>query len=431
MHNDPIPRAALDDAVMRGVLTAEQRAAVVAIAAEWPAREVAPPRGPRIFDGPTLAYGAGAAAVLFAMGWFLADRWNALGPWGVLAIVAGYALVFLGVARVLRREGFGTAADVAVVLAVCTTAVMAWALQKALGLWPDIPGACRWDSGAVAWCNQGWIVVELVVLLAALVALRHVPSALLTVPIAVALLFLLRHVVDAVRGSHFDQSAEGWSLVIGASLMATLAYFVDRRSARDAHDYGAALWSAAVVAAVFAAGTLWGTDTGVRHALPWAGLVAAIAALSLRRRVVLWFGAGCMLWYLGWLAFEVFDDVVAFPIALAMAGIAVIVATVVVQRQFPALVQRLRLRDPDGRRVMPGGYASLLAPAFLALLVLPAAMRDDADRRETQRVREQLWRRRAHRENMAARARQGTPGQAGPSSKPRPATRETAPRRGA
>src|SRR5688572_17693679 len=124
---DSIPRAALDDAVVRGVLTAEQRAAVFAIADEWPAREIAPPRGPRLFDGTTLAYGAGAAAVLFAMAWFLADRWRSLGPRGVLLVVAVYALVFLGVAWMLRREGFGVAADVAVLLAVCTAPVMAWA----------------------------------------------------------------------------------------------------------------------------------------------------------------------------------------------------------------------------------------------------------------------------------------------------------------
>ena len=409
MSDQTIPRAALDDAVARGVLTAEQRAAVLALADEWPAREVAPPRGPRMFDGPTLAYGAGAAAVLFAMGWFLADRWDTLGPWGVLGVVAAYALVFLGVARVLRREGFGLAADVAVLLAVCSAPLATWALLEGLGLWPDLPGACRWPYGAVAYCDQGWIVVELATILAALVALRLAPSALLTAPIGIALLLLLRHVAESLRGFSFEAAAAGWSFLAGASLMAALAYAVDRRAADDARDHGAALWSAAVAAAVLAAGALWNAAPEVRHALPWAGFVAVVAALSLRRRVVLWFGAGCLLWYLAWLAFEVFDDVLAFPLALAMAGIAVIVATVIVQRQFPMLVRRLRVGDPRGRRVMPGGYAALLAPALLATLVLPAAIREDADRGETRRVREQLWRRRAHRENMAARARSSPP----------------------
>src|SRR5215217_6844818 len=74
---DAVPAQALRAAVARGVITEAQHAAVLALAGMAPPAEQ---RGeaPRGFNWVTVAYAAGAAAVLFAFGWFLVDRWSAL-----------------------------------------------------------------------------------------------------------------------------------------------------------------------------------------------------------------------------------------------------------------------------------------------------------------------------------------------------------------
>src|SRR6185503_17834533 len=78
----------LHESASRGIITAEQRDQMLALSEErvgqprttsgevlvW-AREV-----PRGFNAITIAYGVGSLAILFALGWFLADRWNVLGP---------------------------------------------------------------------------------------------------------------------------------------------------------------------------------------------------------------------------------------------------------------------------------------------------------------------------------------------------------------
>lgn len=401
MHDLP---ALLDAAVARGIITGPQRAALLALG-QAPAD--APAEAARdVPRGVLLAYGVGALAVLFAMGWFLADRWAALGAGGVLAVVAGYAALFVFAARLLRREGFALAGALALVLAVCMVPVATWAALRLAGFWPELRfAACRY---AVAYCNQGWIVVELATVLAALVALRVVRVGLLTAPIGVAFLFLLHHATEAIGDTTLDGLVGGWSMVLGASLLATAAYLVDRRTpeARTlVDDPGAPLWSAAVVAATIGTAVLWNEDHALRPVLVLVGLVAAVSALSLRRRVVFVYGAGCLVLWLGWLAFEVFEDVLAFPLALGATGLAVIVATVLVQRHFPALVARLRVDDPGAPRRMPGGVPALLAPTLLALAMLPVAGREDAWRK---RENEARWRAEialSRRKNAEARAR--------------------------
>jgi hypothetical protein len=75
--------------------------------------------------------------------------------------------------------------------------------------------------------------------------------------------------------------------------------------------------------------------------------------------------------YLTWLATEVFENAVAFPVILAAVGITVILMTVWVQRTYPRMAARVRASDGATAR-FPGGAGLLLAPALAAVLVMPA-----------------------------------------------------------
>ena len=74
-----VSRASLDQAVAGGIITADQRDRLIALA-EAPAAGAGTERAPAIM----VAYATGALAVLFAFGWFLIERWQRLGPGGVL-----------------------------------------------------------------------------------------------------------------------------------------------------------------------------------------------------------------------------------------------------------------------------------------------------------------------------------------------------------
>ena len=108
----------------RGIISAEQRDALLALDAG--AMEETPAEARRGLNSVTVAYGLGGAAVVFAFGWFVADRWEVLGPAGVLAVSALYALLFSFTARYLGRLGFETAASVAALVAVATAPLAAF-----------------------------------------------------------------------------------------------------------------------------------------------------------------------------------------------------------------------------------------------------------------------------------------------------------------
>src|SRR5687767_14310674 len=76
----------------------------VAVAEAGTGRE--PPRG---FNWITITYYLGALTVMFAFGWFLVDRWKALGPGGILAVTSVYAALFVAAGEYLRRQGFRVA----------------------------------------------------------------------------------------------------------------------------------------------------------------------------------------------------------------------------------------------------------------------------------------------------------------------------------
>ena len=126
----------LEAAVALGIITEQQAQAIRAIA---PAHGERAPRPPRAIDAATIGYVLGAITVVAAMGWFLADRWEWLGPGGALATAVLYGVILVVVSQRLAREGFTTASGLAMLLAVGTVPVATIALNELLGLFARVP----------------------------------------------------------------------------------------------------------------------------------------------------------------------------------------------------------------------------------------------------------------------------------------------------
>ncbi|MBP7550622.1 MAG: hypothetical protein KA761_10080 [Gemmatimonadaceae bacterium] len=367
----------LEAAVALGIITEQQAQAIRAIA---PAHGERAPRPPRAIDAATIGYVLGAITVVAAMGWFLADRWEWLGPGGALATAVLYGVILVVVSQRLAREGFTTASGLAMLLAVGTVPVATIALNELLGLFARVPfDGCHTSDFDLLACRGEELLVELVTIAAALLALRRARFAPLVLPVAALSLRLLFHLVDALGASPMGYGTQGWVWAIGASFTAAAAYTAERRQSDDL-DIAFWLHFVSVVAALTATLQVVGSEEFYKHLLPAGAVVAFAYALLMRRFVHVVLG---MLWFTGyvfWLAASVFRDSPAFPIVLAALGIAVIVATVWVQRNAERLAARVGVVGGTGRPRLPGGAALLLAPALVAALMIPMAVREDADR---------------------------------------------------
>jgi hypothetical protein len=407
----------LEAAVALGIITAAQAAAIRDLApAGGSARKDA--EAPRAFNAATIAYVIGAITVVVAMGWFLADRWEWLGAGGVLAVAVLYAALFLLVARVLGREGFQTAAGFAVLLAVLMTPVASVALNELMGWFTSRRAEGCYYPDFLFWnCRGEEFVVELATALAALVALRFRRFSLLVAPLIAVALRMLFHAGDALGRNGAGDATAGWVWVVGASLLAAAAYATDRRQRGD-EDFALWLHVAAVMAGVAATTQLLQPYREFRHLMVPGAFIAFAAALTMRRFPWLLLGMGWFVFYLAWLASDVFRESPFFPIVLAALGILVIVATVWVQRNAASLMARFGGVTSDGRPRFPGGIPLLLAPALVALLMFSHGRSLDRERQDELNWQSRRWRMQMAREAAARRA-------TGDTLPPQPKGRET------
>lgn len=393
----------IDTALDRGIIDEEQAARLKALAVELaaPTHEQAdervrarPPEARRGFNAVTIAYAAGALLVLFALGWFLVDRWMELGTVGVLVTSVAYALAFAGIAVVLRRRGFRVAGGLLATLAVCMTPVWTYALMRLGGEWP--PTEIWNDPQSVyrPWKATRWIVLELATIGVALATIRRVRFSVLGAALAAAFLAFLIHLGQSLGDPRTAWYTGPYYVAVCACLVLAIAYLLDRRQPIG-EDYAIWFYIGGQILLVYAYLALWGDLGRWRHALPLTGAAFLVAALYLRRRTLL-VGAGLAAFgYLAYLAFDVFEEVVALPVALAGLGLVVIVATVWVQRRFPSLVERVGRDEPSGTKELPGHLISAFGPVVIALTALFFASREAEERTLDREFREMIHRRRA------------------------------------
>jgi drug/metabolite transporter (DMT)-like permease len=379
----------LEIAVARGLITPDQRASLQSLAAEAgePPREL-----PRGFNWVTVAYALGAMLVVFAGGWFLAQRWLMLGPAGVLAVVVVYAAVAGVASRWLERREFHEAAGIAAMVAVALTPVAVWALESISGWWPaETWGRPYYPDYQPAEASR-WLVAELCTILAALLILRRRTWSAVVFPVAVALFGLVMHLPRALD-LDLTPVLERWLTMTGALLVCAIADATDRHVPRQSipgrGDVAFPLWLTGLFALALAILSMWPVAGALRHALPVLALGSMAVALFMGRRTHLVFGVFAIFMYLVYLAGEVFRSTAYFPIVLALLGGAVLAATVWLQRRFPELASRLGAR-PDRRGGLPGSpvmpWMFVVLALGITLLSIPDAIEERINRDFQQRL---------------------------------------------
>ena len=421
---DPELPALLTRGVEAGIISEEQRARLLAIAAPAAARPAAQgAERPIGFNVVTVAYGLGALLVVFASGWFLVDQWSRLGAWGVLAVVAAYAGVLVLAANWLARHRFPLAADLATMLAVSLTPLVAWAFLSLTGRWPQIspPDPLLFNQIYMAW---QWLVAELSLLLVALLVVRTRRVVTLTWPIALAMWAVWLHLGIIVRDEHGPLGVDRWLMLANGLALLFVAERVERWQRRTAtaanvaaggnvdartvgRDFANAFWVTGLLATAVAYMAIWLRldDEPSRHLLPLFSLGLVALSLYLRRRVVLLVGVAGILGYLAFLAEDVFKDYVSFPILLAGFGVLLILATVWTQTRFPALVERIDASRGDDERSLPWSPVMAALPTLFALSMAVLAFADAGEERVQRDFRERLQLLRLHSGSMSPERR--------------------------
>ena len=407
----------INAAVDRGIIDVAQGGKLEALAVELAptlstpdAREPSPASSSRArearrgFNAITIAYSAGALFVLFALAWFLFERWKVLGPVGVLGVALLYAGAFATVGLLLRRRGFETAGGLALVLAVAMTPVWTWAILRLTGEMPD-PSA--WDNALARYdpyVASRLVVMDLTTIGVALAMLRRVRFVGLAAPIAAALIAFLMHLGLALGDPRLTWYVGPYYQCVVACVLLSVAYAVERRQGVG-DDYAFWFYLAGVVMVFVAYSQVWPYIGRWRHGITLVAVAFVTASLYLRRRTLL-IGGGLMAFaYLGYLAFDVFRRVIALPITLATLGLLVIVATVWMQRRFPALVERVGQEDEAGSRTLPTGPIAVLGPLAIAITAMMFAASEARERTAEREWRDSIYRRRARHEMRAPNRR--------------------------
>lgn len=334
----------LQAAVDAGILDSTARDRLVAFVRlrSRPAVDSAPLAPRPKFDVTHVLWYAGALIIISAMGLFSTAAFAAMGGFALTATAVIYALGFVLLGRRLwRSEDLRTPGGLCVAVAVSLAPLAIYGFQDGFHIWSfDKPGSYK---DFFPYINGSWVYMEIGAIIASAIALRFFPFPFILLIAAVALWFMS---MDVVRWFGRD-ALDDWelrrrvSLVFGLVMIA-VAWALDLLRARQG-DFG--FWLH-----LFGAITLWSalacseSSTGFGKALFCAISIGFIAlGLFLNRRIYAVLGTIGVAGYLGYLAADVFQDVLLFSFALSALGLAIIFLGIAFQRrqrQINAAIER-------------------------------------------------------------------------------------------
>jgi len=280
------------------------------------------------FDLAHLAYYFGAMLDILAMGWFLTISWEQYGGESILFITSVYAISFIFAGHYLwYKQHLKIPGGLLYTMAVCMTPLIIYGFQEVTGLWShEAPN--KYQDFHV-WIKSTWFFMELGTIVAGLITLKFIRFPFITAPIAFALWYMSMDLAPLLLTENFSWDDRLWvSLWFGLAMILT-AYLIDRRTKADF-----AFWLY-----LFGMMSFWGglslMDSGdefSKFIYFLINLSLMLLAIILQRRVFIVFGSLGVLIYFGHLAYQVFEDVLLFPIALVLLGISVIYLGIQYQR---------------------------------------------------------------------------------------------------
>ncbi|HKP54180.1 MAG TPA: DUF2157 domain-containing protein [Chloroflexia bacterium] len=344
--------------VNEGLITEEQSRTIRRHVEETGPSAIKAPAGhePRkALDMVTIAYYFGGFMILLAYTFFIGIQWRSFGYLGQFLISAFTTAILWGIGAFLRRGTFSMAGNILIFAGTGIIPLVAYTLAQALGIWPQVPG---YDSTDYKDFHQTirpyWVYLEVVSILAAVIAIRLIRFPLITMLIAFwgwyLSMDLARWVAQAPFAS-YDDMEQLVSVAVGAAML-LIGFFLQRRTRED-YSRWLYLFGHLVLLGNLSALTYRKEGLlGLIFIVVYLSFVAA--SVWLQRPVFLVFGAlGCY-GYLTYLAYRIFEGSTAFPIALAVIGLMIVLTTVAYQKYIhPWLEANIEKYRPKSTRIRP------------------------------------------------------------------------------
>lgn len=258
----------------------------------------------------------GSALVILALMWILslvAKTPEALTAMS-LAYMAGFAGIGWFISRDVRTRVPG---GLLVTLAVCMTPVVGLGIM---------------ESANLSMMNTSQqLILELATIFVGVLALQFVRFPFITAPIYASLWVMAMTLTDS-----FFLDGLGWmsnkhmlvTMTFGGMVLG-LSYAVDRRTREDYSFWGYFFG----LLMVWGAWTFMDRGGEIGNFVYFLGNIAfMVVSAFLRRKVFLVFGSLGAIWYLGYLAYDLFADSALFPVALLAIGVGVIYAGIMYRK---------------------------------------------------------------------------------------------------
>jgi hypothetical protein len=286
-------------------------------------------------------YYLGALIVIGAMSWLMNTAWEQFRGFGLLAIAAGYASVFCGMARYFRQKST-VLSGLFVVMAVCMTPLGVFGLQAGLNLWPYAePGSYK---SFYHYIRGGWFVMETATIATGIFSLRYSRIPFAMMPIAFTLWFMSMDITPILAGTDFNWDVRKQVSIVFGLLMLGIAFAVERR---QQIDYAKWLY-------IFGAMTFWGGLSLLRSNSELSKFIYCLinvfmmfCGVLLNRKVFLVFGGVGFFGYLGYLSWNVFKNSIAFPFWLTVLGLAVVYLGWLYHKKYEAIQHLVRSITPQ------------------------------------------------------------------------------------
>lgn len=297
-----------------------------------------------------VAYYFGALLIIGAMGWLMTEAWMSIGDTALLVISGAYLLLFLLGGRSLWQRGQSIPGGLLAAVAVSLTPLVMFAAQGVFAFWPT--GDAQTDYvDYYRYVQGGWLMMEVATIVVGLLVLRIMPFPFIVMPMAVALWFMSMDLSELLHGEYLDwEKRREVSLWFGLLILLG-SLVVDGRSKQDFAFWG---YLAGLTA-------FWGSlslmDSGSEfgklfYCLINLGLIGF--AVLLRRPLFMVFGAIGVAAYLGYLAHDVFQDSLLFPVVVSLIGLGVIGLGLLYQKRREAMTSALRRHMPESwQRFLP------------------------------------------------------------------------------
>lgn len=333
-----ITRKELSNAVKENIISHEQADALYEFFQAQP--EHVP-----IFTFNHVLYYLGGLIAIAAMTLFMNLGWETFGGAGIVLLSGIYAVIGIKVTNSFSIKNLSIPAGISATFVVCLTPLVIYGFQQWLGIWPD-ESVYRDYHRYIEW---HWLYMELGTLLVGVIVVWKYKYPFLIMPIAVTLWYLSMDLTDMISGGDVTWALRSLVSLYTGLIMIALALLVDARCYRNA-DY--AFWIY-----IFGVMAFWGglssqdTESELAKFIYFSiNLLMIGVGVLLNRRVFVVFGALGSCSYIGYLAFDIFQDSWLFPMVLCAIGFGIIYLGVLWQRHEKIMTQKARLLLPTSLR---------------------------------------------------------------------------------